>query len=223
MNEYAGLYLAPTGDSSNTLAARLSPLPKEPKVAVRAAMPHVSPWRVFLIGDRAGRLIESDLVNNLSDPCAIKDTSWITTGKTTFPWWNGYYEEHVPFKPGLNTATMKHYIDFCAEAGIPFHSLDGIGDTSLVRRSDRALSRAPTSQEAAWARPARSSPLCEGEGRPVCGFGCIGRRPSSTWNKSFPLYRQWGIQDVMIDFMDRDDQEMYRSSAGWSRRPPTII
>ena len=26
--------------------------------------------------------------------------------------------------------------------------------------------------------------------------------------RAFPLYRQWGIEGVMIDFMDRDDQEM---------------
>jgi alpha-glucosidase len=28
--------------------------------------------------------------------------------------------------------------------------------------------------------------------------------------QAFPLYRQWGIQGVMLDFMDRDDQEMNR-------------
>ena len=26
---------------------------------------------------------------------------------------------------GLNTATAKYYIDFCAEYGIPYHTLDG--------------------------------------------------------------------------------------------------
>src|SRR5690606_24729590 len=28
--------------------------------------------------------------------------------------------------------------------------------------------------------------------------------------RAFPLYREWGIEGVMIDFMDRDDQEMVR-------------
>jgi alpha-glucosidase len=28
--------------------------------------------------------------------------------------------------------------------------------------------------------------------------------------KAFPLYRKWGIEGVMLDFMDRDDQEMNR-------------
>lgn len=41
------------------------------------------PWRVVQIGDDAARLAEnSTLVLNLSDPCAIGDTSWIKPGLT---------------------------------------------------------------------------------------------------------------------------------------------
>jgi alpha-glucosidase len=28
--------------------------------------------------------------------------------------------------------------------------------------------------------------------------------------KAFPLYKEWGVEGVMLDFMDRDDQEMNR-------------
>ena len=28
--------------------------------------------------------------------------------------------------------------------------------------------------------------------------------------KAFPLYKKWGVEGVMLDFMDRDDQEMNR-------------
>ena len=31
--------------------------------------------------------------------------------------------------------------------------------------------------------------------------------------RAFPLYHAWGIEGVMIDFMDRDDQEMVNFSA----------
>jgi alpha-glucosidase len=207
VREYAGMYLSPAGDG--LLAARLSPLPKEPRVAVRADLPHVSPWRVVLVGDRIGRLVESDLVLNLSEPCAVKDTSWIHPGKTTFPWWNGYYEERVPFKMGLNTATMKYYIDFCAEAGIPYHSLDGIADTAwyggpIVPYKGADPTRAlPDIDLPEVLRYAKAKGV-----RLRLWMHWQAAAQHMEW--SFPVYRRWGIEGVMLDFMDRDDQEMYR-------------
>ncbi|MEO8270536.1 MAG: glycoside hydrolase family 97 catalytic domain-containing protein [Aureliella sp.] len=64
----------------------------------------------------------------MSDPCALAGTEWIKPGKTTFPWRNDFVAPDVDFKPDLNTATMKYYIDFCAEHGIEYHSLDGYQD-----------------------------------------------------------------------------------------------
>jgi alpha-glucosidase len=231
VNDYAGLYLAPAGDGrlraagkkedrtsktkvlssffSAALTARLSPLPKEPKVAVRSPLPHASPWRAVLVGDRPGQLIESDLVLNLSEPCALKDISWIKPGKTTFPWWNGYYEEKVPFKPGLNTATMKYYIDFCAEAGIPYHSLDGIADTAWYGGPIVPYKGADPTK----ALPAIDLP----EVLRYAKAKGVRLRLWMHWQaardhmaRAFPLYRRWGIEGVMLDFHDRDDQEMYR-------------
>lgn len=225
LTDYAGMYLARSGAASDlrsstsdsrppthdlrptVLISRLSPLPKEPKVAVRAALPHDSPWRVILIAGQAGKLIESDLLLNLNDPPAIGDTSWIKTGKTTFPWWNGYYEEHVPFQPGLNTATMKHYIDFCAEAGIPYHSLDGKGDTAwyggpIVPYRGADITKAVDGLDLPDVlRYAKS----KGVGIRLWMHWQAAKAHMAT---AFPLYRQWGIHGVMIDFMDRDDQEM---------------
>ena len=117
--DYAGLYVRRDATKAGSLACRLSPLPAEPKIAVRADLPHESPWRVVMIADKPERLVESDLVQNLNAPCAIDDTSWIKPGKTTFPWWNGFHEENVPFKMGLNTETARYYIDFCARRASP--------------------------------------------------------------------------------------------------------
>jgi alpha-glucosidase len=207
VNEYAGLYLAPSGDG--LLSARLSPLPKEPGIAVRSSLPHASPWRVVMAGDRIGRLVESDIVLNLSEPCAIEDTSWIKTGKTTFPWWNGFYEEKVDFKPGLNTATARHYIDFCAEAGIPYHSLDGLGNTAwyggpIVPYKGAEITRA---------LPDIDLPevLRYAKGKGVrLRLWMHWKGAETHMDRAFPLYREWGIEGVMLDFMDRDDQEMNR-------------
>jgi alpha-glucosidase len=207
VNEYAGLYLSPVSDG--LLSARLSPLPMEPGVAVRHTLPHRSPWRVVMLGDHVGRLVESDLVLALSEPCAIEDTSWIKTGKTTFPWWNGFYEENVNFKPGLNTATAKHYIDFCAEAGIPYHSLDGVGNTAWYGGPIVPYKGAEPTKGLEGLDLPEVLKYAASKGVRIRLWMHWGAA-EAFMSKAFPLYHQWGIEGVMLDFMDRDDQEMNR-------------
>jgi len=207
VNEYAGMYLAPVG--AGNFAARLSPLPKDKTAAVNVIPPHDSPWRVVMLGDRIGALVESDLVLNLSDPCAIADPSWIKTGKTTFPWWNGFHEENVPFTPGLNTATAKHYIDFCAEAGIPYHSLDGVGNTAwyggpIVPYQGADPTKAIVGLDL-------SAVLAHAKAKGVkirlwMNWGAA----EKYMEKAFPAFQAMGIEGIMLDFMDRDHQEMNR-------------
>ncbi|MFN0054869.1 MAG: glycoside hydrolase family 97 protein [Planctomycetales bacterium] len=207
VNEYAGLYLAPSGDG--LLSTRLSPLPKEPAVAVRHSLPHNSPWRVVLLGDRVGRLVESDIVLALNEPCALHDTSWIKTGKTTFPWWNGFYEEQVRFKPGLNTATAKHYIDFCAAAGIPYHSLDGVGNTAWYGGPIVPYEGAEPTQGVSGLDLPEVLKFAKAKGVRI-RLWMNWKAAEAHMEKAFPLYREWGVEGVMLDFMDRDDQEMNR-------------
>ncbi len=209
VDEYAGLYLAPTADAAGTLAARLSPLPSQPKLAVKASLPHASPWRVVMVADRAGRLIESDLVLNLSKPCAIADPSWIKTGKTTFPWWNGFASGGADAKPGLTTETAKHYLDFCAANGVEYHSLDGLGDTAWYGGPIVPYRGADPSK----ALPTIDLP----EVLTYAKMKGVRLRLWMNWGaaekhmaKAFPLFKEWGVEGVMLDFMDRDDQEMNR-------------
>ncbi len=207
LTDFAGMYVARHSSPGTSLVSRLSPLPREPKVAVRASLPHDSPWRVIMVAEDAGKLVESDLVLNLNEPCVIDDVSWIRPGKTTFPWWNGYFEPNVPFEPGLNTATVNHYIDFCAEAGIPYHSLDGKGYIAWYggpvvpyQGADptRAIDGIDLSQilRHASAKGVRLR------------LWMHWQAAQAHMARAFPLYRVWGVEGVMIDFMDRDDQEM---------------
>jgi alpha-glucosidase len=207
LTDYAGMYLGRDTGMQGALSSRLSPLPAEPGVAVRAALPHDSPWRVIMVADHVGRLIESDMLLNLNSPCAIEDVSWIRPGKTTFPWWNGYFETNVPFEPGLNTGTVKHYIDFCSEAGIPYHSLDGKGNTAwyggpIVPYKGADPTRAIEGLDLAEVlRYARTKGV-------RLRFWMHWQAAKAHMARAFPLYRKWGVEGVMIDFMDRDDQEM---------------
>jgi alpha-glucosidase len=208
LTDYAGMYLAGTMGHPDTLVSSLSPWPGQSDVKVTARAPHVSPWRVVMIGDRPGDLIESNLVLNLGRPSAIADTSWIRPGKISFPWLNGYVGRDLDFEPGLNTATMKHYIDFCAANGIEYHSLDG-------REEEGAWYGGPLFPEGpvdiTTARPGLDLP----EVLRYAAEKGVRLRVWLHWEALMPqidealaAYEQMGIEGIMVDFMDRDDQEM---------------
>lgn len=205
--DFAGLYLAPSPTERGALVARLSPLPgRQDGVKVLGKAPHVSPWRVLMISDRLGRLLESDIVFHLSDPPKIADVSWIRPGKTTFPWWNGYVLEGVDFEPGLNTATHKHYIDFCAEHGVELHSLDG---TNIAWYGGPIVPDGPTDITKAVPEIDLPELLEYAREKGVrLRLWMHWRALKKQIDEAFPLYEKWGIEGVMVDFMDRDDQEM---------------
>lgn len=207
LTDYAGMYLTPSKTHNGALVSKLSPLPgRQDGAKVIGTTPFASPWRVFMVADKPGDLIESNLVFNLNDPIAIADPSWIKPGKTTFPWWNHYVLEGVDFESGVNTATMKHYIDFCSKHGIEYHSLDGLdiawyGGPIAPKGPTDVTKAAPTIDMPELLRYAKSKGV-----RLRLWMHWKALRPQL--DEAFRTYEQWGIEGVMIDFMDRDDQEM---------------
>ena len=209
LTDYAGLYLSRAAEAPATLVAKLSPLPgRQDAAKVLGRTPFASPWRVLMMADDPGRLIESNLVFHLNPPSQIADTSWIVPGQTTFPWWNHYVLEGVDFEPGVNTATMKHYIDFCAEQGIAYHSLDGLdiawyGGPIHPNGPTDITTAAPSIDLPELLRYAKQKGV-----RLRLWLHWKALKPQI--DEAFALYEQWGIEGVMVDFMDRDDQDMVR-------------
>ncbi len=204
IENYAGMYLVHNARDPRSLFAKLAPSMEEPGIAVQSATPMRSPWRVIMLGAEPGRLVESNIVVNLNPPSAIADASWIKPGKTAWDWWSGSYAEGVDFKPGMNTATMKHYIDFSAASGIEYMLID-----------------------AGWAKPG-NGPADSGsdltQTSPNIDMPAILAYAKSKhvgiwlwahWldierqvDQCFPLFEKWGVAGVKIDFMNRDDQWM---------------
>lgn len=78
IDNYAAFYIGTTG-VANQLTTKLVPIPGEPETGVKVRFNDevYTPWRVLMIGETPGTLIESEIIQNLNDPCAIKDPSWI--------------------------------------------------------------------------------------------------------------------------------------------------
>ena len=204
IDHYAGMYLTHSAANANALEARLSPRLDEPGISVMGLTPLTTPWRVLMIAAEPGRLIESHIVENLNPPSAVADTSWIKPGKAAWDWWSGPYDENVDFKPGKNTETMKHYIDFASKAKFEYFMLD-------AGWAARGTGPNDSGADITQVQPNINMQYALGYARSKN----VGIWLWAHWtdidrqmDEAFPLYEKWGIAGVKIDFMDRDDQWM---------------
>jgi alpha-glucosidase len=206
LSDYAGMYLK---KQNGILTSVLSPLPNQSGLAIKARLPHHSPWRVILIGNKPGALIESNLITNLCPSTTIKDPSWIKPGKTTFPWWNGnIMPDSIP--GGNNFETNKYYIDFCARNGIEYHSIVEYGGHQWYVDDGLVYQPGPGADP--------TTPVPGLDMKKVCDYAHSQGVKPRVWvhwaalypklDTAFALYESWGLTGLMIDFMDRDDQEM---------------
>ena len=207
LSNYAGMYLV---RKNGKLVSSLSPLPGQTEVKVKASIPHQTPWRVLMINDRIGALIESNILTNLNEPCKISDVSWIKPGKTTWPWWNGNITPDTNWTPGNNFETNKYYIDFCANNHLEYHSVVEYGGHEWYKSDGENFFPGPNTDV--------TKPVPGLNMQQICDYGKqkgVGIRVWVHWQALYPKleaaftqFEKWGISGLMVDFMDRDDQEM---------------
>lgn len=190
----AAMYLEnPTGNwQGHYLVSEISPPVDGQGPAVDAPLPHDSAWRVVMIGDKPGDLIESTVMTDLNPPSRVADTSWIHDGKASWNWWNG--DIGPDGKSAYTTETMKYYVDFAAQSGFPYMMLDagwsGRDITKLRGNVDvpELVRYAATKNVKIW-------------------IWLYSKSVAAQMQEAFPLYEKWGVAGVKIDFILRNDQE----------------
>jgi alpha-glucosidase len=197
IDNYAAFYLGTTG-VANQLTTKLVPLPGEPEsgVKVRFSDEVYTPWRVLMIGESPGTLIESEIIQNLNDPCAIDDPSWIKPGISAWDhWWSGEVKMEMP--------VIKQYIDFASEMGWPY---------MLVDWQWYGKFNSPEADITKWASQINMPEIIEyarsKNVKILLWIYSSDVNRNAAFKKAFPLYEKWGAAGIKIDFMDRDDQQM---------------
>ena len=106
-----------------------------------------SPWRTIMITDDARKVLASNLILNLNEPCALGDTSWIHPVKYVGVWWEmisgksewaythqyptvklgetDYIHAAPSGKHGANNANVRRYIDFASANGFDAVLVEG--------------------------------------------------------------------------------------------------
>ncbi len=209
LTDWAGMCLA-AGPEQYAVTTRLSPLPDEPDVVVKSSAPGHSPWRVIMLGDHPGKFIESDIIHNLNEPCALEDVSWIKPGKSAWDWWwNDGYAPDKGRKLGPDTESHKYFIDFASEMGWPYQLVDWYWygppftsmetfepnpESDITRYTDAC--NVPEIVKYAASKGVKTILWLEWH------------HVNKQMDEAFALYEKWGVAGVKIDFMDRNDQEM---------------
>jgi alpha-glucosidase len=203
LTDYAGMYVGGVLGVPNALISRLSPLPRRSDEAVVAQTPKSTPWRIIMVNSRVGALIENNfIVLNLSAPCALADTSWITPGRAAWDWWSGSFARNVSFKPGMNTETMLHYVDFAARHKLEYMLVDaGWYPAHDYTHPIDILHHTPETDVP------RIIEYATEKGVKVLLWVFWGALDKQM-DEALKLYKSWGAAGVKVDFMDRDDQEM---------------
>jgi alpha-glucosidase len=158
------------------------------------------PWRIVAISEQDKDLLNNDIVQKLASAPGISDYSWVKPGLVAWDWWNNWNITGVDFKAGINTETYKYYIDFAAANHLAYIVMDeGWSEfyDLLTIRPNIDLKQ-------------------------IIDYGKqknIGVILWATWynvfrqmDTAFPLYSKMGVKGFKIDFFDRDDQLVVRST-----------
>jgi alpha-glucosidase len=209
LTDWAGLYFRTGGEGEASLVSSLASLKRDRDVKVLAATPAVSPWRVIMIGDDPGDLIESNLIANLNDPAEYGDTDWIRPGISAWDrWWSGDYAPDADFEVGMNTATMKYFVDLADEMDWEYMIVDWtwygpvfsgewgteITDVDITRPIDAVDIEGIIS----YAR--------ERDVRII--IWVLSQHLERQMDEALAVYERWGAAGIKVDFMDSDDQDM---------------
>ncbi|MBN1480698.1 glycoside hydrolase family 97 protein [candidate division KSB1 bacterium] len=198
LENYAGLYLAPHPQDALTLISRLAKSKIATDVRVRCDTPCQSPWRLILLGDHPGRLVESNLVLNLNDPCQF-ETDWIKPGLAINDWTSDHTGPNGT-RGAVNNETLKHYIDFCGDFGLEYMSIDAgwygdnWSDTTLDVTKPKTDVDIPMLVE--YARERHVDVF-------LWTYGPLMKKQL---DQALPLFQQWGVKGLNIDFINSDDQ-----------------
>lgn len=154
------------------------------------------PWRVFMLSEKDSQLPANDMVYRLGAPSRITDTDWIKPGKGTDEWIIGINLFNIPFKAGINTETYKFYIDFAKRFGFQRIMMDaGWSETTDLFKINPDINM---DKIAAYAKANGVS----------LSMWTLASTLDRQLEPALKQFKKWGVDFIMTDFMDRDDQKM---------------
>lgn len=185
LDDYARMQLSLVQDDSLILCASLFD-------SVTASAPFETPWRVVMIGDKAGDLIEQNyLILNLNEPNKLKSVSWVKPGK-------------VMRETTLSTQGAIKLIDFAKEHNLQYLEFDagwyGLGyqqEHNPASDATKVIENIDMEYVTAYAREKGIDIIV------YVNWAAL----TQQLEEILPLYASWGIKGLKFGFVDGRTQE----------------
>jgi alpha-glucosidase len=210
LTDWAGLYFRAAEAGTGKMVSSLASLKRDPSVKVTGKTPAVSPWRVIMVGDHPGILVESNMISSLNDPVEYEDVSWIKPGISAWDrWWSGDYGPDAGFELQMNTATMKYFVDLADEMDWEYMIVDWTWYGNVFATEGERI----PDPEADITTPAEGVDI-EGiityaaERDVGIILWVLSGHLDRQMDEALATYEKWGAAGIKVDFMDSDDQDM---------------
>jgi len=167
-------------------------LPDDPEPV--SVLPWATPWRVIIIGETLPTIVETNLVQNLNEPCALKDVSWIKPGRASWSWWSD------GGSPRSFEKQIK-YVDFTAQMGWEYMLIDAGWPEMKEGTVEDVIKYANEKGVGVWLW------YHSGAGAPIETVTVRNVMSNDEErNNEFAKLQKWGVKGVKVDFFDTDKQ-----------------
>lgn len=176
------------GEKENSLVAELHG-------EAHITLPYTTPWRTIMVGKSAGELLENNyFLENLNDPCAIEDVSWIKPGK-------------VIREVTLTTQGGFACVDFAAANGLQYVEFDaGWYGNEYDEASDATTITVDPKRSPGPLKLHEIIDYANSKGIGIIVY--VNRRAlEKQLDEILPLFKSWGIKGVKYGFVQVGSQE----------------
>ena len=153
-----------------------------------------TPWQLAIIGSLSD-VVESTLVTDVSDPCKIKDTSWIKPGAVSWIYW--------AYNHGSNDYNIiQKYVDMARDLQLPYVLIDAEWDEM---KDGKTIEDAVNYAKAQGVKPLiwYNSSVGWVDGAPTPKFRL---NKADDREREFAWLEKIGVAGVKIDFFSGDTQ-----------------
>lgn len=161
----------------------------------RSPLPWTLPWRVLIVSPTPAGIAESTLVDDVSPPSVVADTSWIQPGRVSWSWWS---DDDSP----RDEKALDAFVDLAADMGWEYSLIDANWNLMAPEALQRVLAHAREKHIGIllWYNSGGPHNVVTEQPRDRMHQREIRRR-------EFETLQKWGVRGVKVDFWQSDKQD----------------